>query len=83
MRVGEFLAFMARLRGVPERSLAGAVERVLEQLALGAVVDKPTRALSRGYRQRTALAQAVQFTIRTSSFSTSRPAALIRARSSK
>ena len=59
MRVSEFLAFMARLRGVPERSVAGAVERVLEQLALGAVVDKPTRALSRGYRQRAALAQAL------------------------
>ena len=59
MRVGEFLAFMARLRGLPERKVAGAVERVLEQLALGAVVDKPTRALSRGYRQRAALAQAL------------------------
>jgi ABC-2 type transport system ATP-binding protein len=59
MRVGEFLAFMARLRGLPERSVAAAVERVVYQLALGAVVDKPTRALSRGYRQRTALAQAL------------------------
>ena len=53
MRVNEFLAFMARLRGVPERSVAGAVGRVVDRLALGAVVDKPTRALSRGYRQRT------------------------------
>ena len=59
MRVKEFLAFMARLRGVPERNVKGAVERVVELLALSAVVDKPTRALSRGYRQRTALAQAL------------------------
>ena len=59
MRVGEFLAFMARLRGLPERSVASAVERVVDRLALGAVVDKPTRALSRGYRQRAALAQAL------------------------
>jgi ABC-2 type transport system ATP-binding protein len=59
MRVGEFLAFMARLRGLPERRVAAAVERVVDRLALGAVVDKPTRALSRGYRQRTALAQAL------------------------
>jgi gliding motility-associated transport system ATP-binding protein len=59
MRVSEFLAFMARLRGLPEREVAGAVERVVDRLALGAVVDKPTRALSRGYRQRTALAQAL------------------------
>ena len=59
MRVGEFLVFMARLRGLPERAVAAAVERVVDRLALGAVVDKPTRALSRGYRQRTALAQAL------------------------
>jgi ABC-2 type transport system ATP-binding protein len=59
MRVGEFLAFMARLRGLPERAVAAAVERVVDRLVLGAVVDKPTRALSRGYRQRAALAQAL------------------------
>jgi ABC-2 type transport system ATP-binding protein len=59
MRVGEFLAFMARLRGLPERGIKGAVERVVGLLALASVVDKPTRALSRGYRQRTALAQAL------------------------
>jgi ABC-2 type transport system ATP-binding protein len=59
MRVGEFLAFMGRLRGLPERAITAAVERVVDRLALGAVVDKPTRALSRGYRQRTALAQAL------------------------
>jgi ABC-2 type transport system ATP-binding protein len=59
MRVSEFLAFMARLRGLPEREVAGAVGRVVDRLALGPVVDKPTRALSRGYRQRTALAQAL------------------------
>jgi ABC-2 type transport system ATP-binding protein len=59
MRVGEFLAFMARLRGLPERAIAVAVERVVDRLALGAVVHKPTRALSRGYRQRAALAQAL------------------------
>ncbi|VIO71483.1 putative ABC transporter ATP-binding protein YxlF [Bradyrhizobium ivorense] len=59
MRVGEFLAFMARLRGVPERDVKGAVERIVDRLALSAVADKPTRALSKGYRQRTALAQAL------------------------
>ncbi|MCP2132675.1 ABC transporter ATP-binding protein [Bradyrhizobium ottawaense] len=59
MRVGEFLGFMARLRGVPEREVKDAVARVVGRLALSDVVDKPTRALSRGYRQRTALAQAL------------------------
>jgi ABC-2 type transport system ATP-binding protein len=59
MRVREFLTFMARLRGMTDRKVADAVERVVVRLALSAVVDKPTRALSRGYRQRTALAQAL------------------------
>ena len=59
MRVGEFLVFMARLRGLPEREIEEAVARVAQRLAISAVLDKPTRALSRGYRQRTALAQAL------------------------
>jgi ABC-2 type transport system ATP-binding protein len=59
MRVGEFLAFMARVRGVPERNVKSDVKRVVDRLELSAVVDKPTRALSRGYRQRIALAQAL------------------------
>ena len=59
MRVGEFLRFMARLRGVPSGAVGAAVERVVERLALGEVADKPARALSRGFRQRTALAQAL------------------------
>ena len=59
MRVGEFLAFMARLRDVPERKVKDAVIRVVDRLALSTVIDKPTRALSRGYRQRVALAQAL------------------------
>jgi ABC-2 type transport system ATP-binding protein len=59
MRVREFLAFMARLRGLPERRVGGAVDRVLAALALGSVADRPARTLSRGYRQRTAIAQAL------------------------
>jgi ABC-2 type transport system ATP-binding protein len=43
MRVREFLAFMARLRGV----------------ALEPVADRPAHTLSRGFRQRTAIAQAL------------------------
>src|SRR5439155_963234 len=37
MRVGEFLTFMARLRGVSEREIASAVARVVARLALSAV----------------------------------------------
>jgi ABC-2 type transport system ATP-binding protein len=59
MRVVEFLRFMARLRGVAATAVEAAVERVVGLLALGEVVRKPVRVLSRGYRQRTALAQAL------------------------
>ncbi len=59
MRVGEFLRFMARLRSVPAAAVEAAVRRAAELLALGEVLGKPIRALSRGYWQRTALAQAL------------------------
>jgi ABC-2 type transport system ATP-binding protein len=59
MRVGEFLRFMARLRGVAADRVEGAVAHVVGRLALAEVVDKPVRVLSRGFRQRTALAQAL------------------------
>ena len=44
----------ARARGSARRSTAS-----IEALALGAVANRPARALSRGYRQRTAIAQAL------------------------
>lgn len=59
MRVREFLGFMARLRGLSGRAVADAVDRVIAALALQAVADRPTRTLSRGFRQRTAIAQAL------------------------
>jgi len=59
MRVREFLAFMARLRGMTGRAVADAVDRVITALALQTVADRPTRTLSRGFRQRTAIAQAL------------------------
>jgi gliding motility-associated transport system ATP-binding protein len=59
MRVDEFLRFMAQLRGVAAGAVEAAVERVVSLLALGEVAKKPVRVLSRGYRQRTALAQAL------------------------
>ena len=59
MRVREFLSFMARLRGVPREAVAKAVARASERVDVADVLATPIRALSRGYRQRVAIAQAL------------------------
>jgi ABC-2 type transport system ATP-binding protein len=59
MRVREFLAFMAHLRHVAPAEVEPAIARVVGQLALGEVIDRPIRTLSHGYRQRVGLAQAL------------------------
>jgi ABC-2 type transport system ATP-binding protein len=59
MRVHEFLRFMARLRGVPAGKAREATEEAAAKLELDRVLDAPIRTLSRGYRQRVAIAQAL------------------------
>ena len=59
MRVSEFLRFMANLRGVEPSAVPAAVEETVASLSLGDVLGKPIHTLSRGYRQRVAIAQAL------------------------
>ena len=59
MRVHEFLAFMARLRGLEGAGRARAIEEVYERLSFGHFRDQLIGKLSRGYRQRVAIAQAL------------------------
>jgi ABC-2 type transport system ATP-binding protein len=59
MGVREFLTFMARLKGLERRAAAGAVDAAIERLALGDVRRLLIGKLSRGYRQRVAIAQAL------------------------
>ena len=59
MRTDEFLEFMGRLKGLEGRVLADSVDRVCEQLTLQQVRELAISKLSRGYRQRVAIAQAL------------------------
>src|SRR5215470_742068 len=59
MRVTEFLGFMARLKGLAGRAATTSVEGVIERLDLGSVRHVLIGKLSRGYRQRVAIAQAL------------------------
>ena len=59
MRVDEFLTFRARLKGVSRNRVASRLETVVEELGLEDVVRRLIGRLSRGFRQRVALADAL------------------------
>lgn len=59
MRVGEFLRFMAEIKGLSGKTVHAAVGSACERLALGSVLNVGIGKLSRGYRQRVAIAQAL------------------------
>src|SRR5688572_3225934 len=59
MRVGDFLAFAARLRGVTASAIAERVRAAEQRSQTEQVHDELVRHLSHGYRQRVGLAQAI------------------------
>lgn len=59
MRVDEFLAFMGRLKGLDTEQLNRAVDTSCARLSLDAVRRLAIGKLSRGYRQRVMIAQAL------------------------
>jgi len=58
LTVAEYLAFCARLHGLA-RAARAAATRAIERCALGDVRNRLIGALSKGYRQRVGLAQAI------------------------
>ncbi|MRG91780.1 ABC transporter ATP-binding protein [Polyangium spumosum] len=59
MRVREYLAFRAELKRVPRGARARAVERAAEEARVDDMADVLVRHLSKGYRQRVGLADAL------------------------
>ena len=59
MRVGEYLRYRANLKGVPGRKVRQSVGDVIELCSLREVERKLIGALSKGYRQRVGLADAL------------------------
>ncbi|OQA57678.1 MAG: putative ABC transporter ATP-binding protein YxlF [Candidatus Omnitrophica bacterium ADurb.Bin277] len=59
MRVREYLAFVSELKGVPRRDRGAHIEEKVELCGLGDVSKRLIGRLSKGYRQRVGLAQAL------------------------
>lgn len=59
LRVHEYLRFRAELKGVPSRKIGDAIERSLDQASVADAESRIIRQLSKGYRQRVGLADAL------------------------
>ncbi|MGH9631041.1 MAG: ATP-binding cassette domain-containing protein, partial [Bryobacteraceae bacterium] len=59
MEVGEYLKFVGRLKGIPGTELSRRVDEVSDRCAVDDVKNKLIQKLSKGYRQRVGLAQAI------------------------
>ena len=59
MTPSEYLRFVARAKGVPSHKADKAVEDVMEKTAITHMADRLIRNLSKGYKQRVGIAQAL------------------------
>ncbi|HEX4803146.1 MAG TPA: ABC transporter ATP-binding protein [Myxococcaceae bacterium] len=59
MTVYGYLQFVGRLKGVPGRQLGSEIERVANLTAIPDVIDRVIKNLSKGFRQRVGVAQAL------------------------
>lgn len=59
MKVYEYLRFIADIRNVPKENIKSRLKQVIADCGLESVITKPIEELSKGYRQRTGLAQAI------------------------
>ncbi len=59
MLVGEYLAFVASMRGMKKQEQKEAIKRVVEETGIEDKLHQPIEELSKGYKQRVGLAQAI------------------------
>jgi len=59
MEVGDYLRFVARIKAIPKRDISRRIDCALDRTASGSVRDTLIGKLSKGYRQRVGLAQAL------------------------
>jgi ABC-2 type transport system ATP-binding protein len=59
MTVTEYLTFVGRIKGIAGSELPAALDRVMQRLSLGDVRGRLIANLSRGFKQRVGLAQAL------------------------
>jgi ABC-2 type transport system ATP-binding protein len=59
MRVSEYLSFRARIKDIPRARRRETINRVVARCGLGQVEDRIVGHLSKGYRQRVGLAEAM------------------------
>ncbi len=59
MTVAAYLRFVARIKGMPKAAIPDALDRALTRCGLTKVTNRVTGHLSKGFRQRVGLAQAI------------------------
>ena len=59
MTVAAYLRFVAKIKGVPSPGIRDEVDRVMEKVNIGDVEERIISKLSKGYKQRVGLAQAL------------------------
>jgi ABC-2 type transport system ATP-binding protein len=59
MEVSEYLTFVGKLKGIPSGDVPRRVDEVMQRCAIGDVRTRLISKLSKGYRQRVGLAQAI------------------------